>query len=74
MYDVFYGRMCGGFLTEASRSNPSHTVTLIAHTAGYLMMFKNFLAVNKKSGWWVIDPHLLVIATNMKKLRKAQLS
>jgi hypothetical protein len=38
------------------------------------MMFKDFLAVNKKSGLWVNDPHLLAIATNMKKLRKAQLN
>jgi hypothetical protein len=68
LYDVFYGRTCGGLLTEASGSDPSHTVTLIAHTAGYLMMFKDFLAVNKKSGWWVNDPHLLVIATNMKRI------
>ncbi len=69
LYDVFYGRTCGGFLTEASGSDPSHTVTLTVHTAGYLMMFKDFLAVNKKSGWRVIDPHLLVIATYMKKFQ-----
>ncbi len=32
------------------------------------MMFKDFLAVNKKSGWWVNDPHLLAIATNLKRI------
>jgi hypothetical protein len=53
LYDVFYGRTCGGLLTEASGSDLSHTVTLIVHTAGYLMMFKDSLAVNKKSGCWV---------------------
>jgi hypothetical protein len=68
LYDVFYGRTCGGILTEASGSDPNHIVTLVAQTAGYLNMFKDFLNVNKKSGWWVTDPHLLAIATNMKRI------
>jgi hypothetical protein len=30
LYDVFYGRMCGGLLTQISGSDENHTVTLIA--------------------------------------------
>jgi hypothetical protein len=33
-------------------------------------MLKDFLAVNKKSGWWVNDPHLLAISINMKRAEK----
>jgi hypothetical protein len=68
LYDVFYGRTCGGILTESSGSDPNHIVTLIAPVAGYLMMLQDFLNVKRKSGWWVTDPHLLAIATNMKRI------
>ncbi len=30
LYDVFYGRTCGGLLTQISGSDENHTVTLIA--------------------------------------------
>jgi len=33
LYDVFYGRTCGGLLTQISGSNENHTVTLIAHVS-----------------------------------------
>jgi hypothetical protein len=55
LYDVFYGRTCGGVLTHNSGNDTNHTVTLIANVAGYVTMFKDFLAINKKSGWWVND-------------------
>ncbi len=32
------------------------------------MMFKDFLAINKRSGCRVNGPHLLAIATNMKRI------
>ncbi len=31
-------------------------------------MFKDFLAINKKSSWWVNDPYLLAIASNMGRV------
>jgi hypothetical protein len=66
LYDVFHGRTCGGILAEISGNDTNNIITLIAPLAGYLTMFQDFLKFNRKSGWWVTDPHLLAIATNMK--------
>jgi hypothetical protein len=41
---------------------------VIINVAGYVTMFKDFLAINKKSGWWVNDPYLLAIASNMGRV------